>query len=142
MKKKYVWISSSIVVLILLIGINSKTEGFGGEPAMNPVKDHHMTIKKLGNEWKVVFSNDSTKSRITAKRNEKITWSAEGSDVFFQFMSENLFGKFSQKLEDGKTITLTIGEYAKLGIHRYSVFCLGDLEFASGNSPPEIDLVD
>ncbi|MCZ6639757.1 MAG: hypothetical protein O6830_07315 [Candidatus Dadabacteria bacterium] len=108
----------------------------------NQVKDHQLTIKKNGDEWKVVSSDDPTKTKVKAKKKEKITWRAEGSDVYFEFMTEGLFGKYKDKLKDGKRLTLMITEDADLGIHRYSVFCLADLEFAKGDSPPEIDLID
>ena len=142
MKRKFIWISSSIIVLILLLGINNKTVGITGEPTLNPVKDHQLIIKKVGDEWKVVLSDDPTKTKVKAKKNDKITWKAEGSDVYFQFMNEDLFGKFKHKMKYGKKLTLTITENAEEGIYRYSVFCLADLQFATGDSPPEIDITD
>ena len=106
---------------------------------MSQVKDHQLTIKKIGNEWKVVLSDDPTK-KVHAKKKEKITWRAEGSDVYFEFMSEGLFGKYKDKLKDGKKLTLSITENAKHGINQYSVFCSADMDFAAGDSPPEIDI--
>jgi hypothetical protein len=57
-------------------------------------------------------------------------------------MDDNLFGKYKDKVKDGKYLTIKIKDDAELGIHKYSVFCLADLEFASGDSPPEIDISD
>jgi hypothetical protein len=141
MKEKYIWILSSIIVLILLFNINNQTEGFGGEQLLKPVKDHQLIIKKIGDEWKVVLADDSTKTKVKAKKKDKITWRAEGTDVFFQFMSEDLFGKFKDKSKN-KKLTLTITENAELGVHKYAVFCLADSQFATGGSPPEIDIGD
>ncbi len=108
----------------------------------NQVKDHQLTIKKNGDEWKVVSSDDPTKTKVKAKKKEKITWRAEGSDVYFEFMSEGLFGKYKDKLKDGKKLTMSITENAKHGINQYSVFCSADMDFAAGDSPPEIDIGD
>ena len=129
MKKPILWVPA-LVLAGIFISISLH--------AQSSPKTHYLTIKKIKNEWKVVDSEDSTKIRVTAKRGEKIVWTAEGSDVYFQFMDENLFGRFKHELKDGKKLTLPIGQAAKLGPNPYAVFCIADKEYATGNSPPTI----
>ena len=142
MKRKFIWIFSSVIVLILLFNINNQTGGFGGEQLLKPVKDHQLEIKKMDGEWKVFLTEDSIKTKVKAKRNDKITWKVEDSDVYFQFMEENLFGKFKNKLKKKGELTLKINGNARLGVHKYAVFCMADSQYATGGSPPEIDITD
>ena len=53
-------------------------------------------------------------------------------------MDTNLFGYYTRKLKKGQKLTLVIGNKAKKGANRYAVFCADGLEFAEGDSPPEI----
>ena len=108
---------------------------------MNEGKDHQLTIKRVGDKWKVFLTGDPT-GKVKAKKKDKITWYADGSDVFFEFMDDKLFGKYKDKLKAGKHLKLPITEGADSGKHKYAVFCLADLEFADGDSPPEIDITD
>ena len=98
----------------------------------------NLLIKKVNKTWKVIDATDSLKTSIKAKKGQKITWTAVGTDVYFQFMDDKLVGKFKNALKDGKSISLNIGQNAKVGINPYAVFCMADLEFAEGNSPPVI----
>ena len=52
---------------------------------------HEMVVKMVDDEWRVVYKNDETKSTIVAKKNDRVRWTAEGSDISFQF-DESLFG--------------------------------------------------
>ena len=45
-----------------------------------------LKIKNIGGAWKVVYSSNKTKVRV--KGGDKITWTAEGSDVVFQYPSQ------------------------------------------------------
>jgi hypothetical protein len=106
--------------------------------SQNTIKEHELSVRKVKNKWKVVDSQDSTKTKVIAKKNEKIVWTAEGSEVYFQFLDEKLFGDYTKKLKAGQKLKLTIGNKAKSGPNRYAVFCLADSTFATGDSPPEI----
>ena len=129
------------MVLILLLGINNQTEGFGDEAMVKPVKDHVLNIIKIDGEWKVVLADDHKKTKVKAKKNEKITWIAKGTDVYFQFMNWELFKKFKAKTKDS-LLTLKVSADADTGTYKYAVFCLADSQFATGGSPPEIDITD
>lgn len=142
MKRKFIWVLSSIIILILLLGINNQTEGIDGEQMLKPVEDHQLLIKKIDGEWKVVLADDSTTTKVKAKKKDKITWTSEDTDVYFQFMEESLFGKYKDKMKKKDKLTLTITDNAELGIHKYAVFCVADSQFAIGGSPPEIDITD
>ena len=106
--------------------------------AFAQAKEHKLKILKVNNKWKVVHEEDITKVKIKAKRGEKIVWTASGSDMYFQFMDEKLFGNYTRTLKDGQKLVLPIGSEAKLGSHPYAVFCLTDKAFATGESPPTI----
>ena len=108
---------------------------------MNEGKDHQLTIQKVGDEWKVVLNADPGK-KWKAKKGDTITWKAVGSNVYFEFMNSNLFGEYNYELNDGDELKLTISQNAKKWNYRYSAFCSADMAFASGYSPPEIDLTD
>ncbi|NIV13314.1 MAG: hypothetical protein GWN62_19125, partial [Aliifodinibius sp.] len=48
----------------------------------------NLTIKKIEGEWKVV--DESDKTHVKAKKGAKVTWTAVGTDVYFQFMDGKL----------------------------------------------------
>jgi len=107
---------------------------------------YELKIKKIGNVWKVVDSNNKTKVHV--KGGAKITWTAEGSDVVFQFPSQKYLkpqGKVdslsrdnTKKIRNGKKLKLKITEDAKQDTIVYSVFVLKDGVYAEGGSPPRI----
>lgn len=99
---------------------------------------HELLVKKVRNEWKVVSSQDETKTQIRAKRGDRISIQAEGSDIYFQFMDSKLFGDYTRVLKKGQQVVLNISRLAKVGSHRYAAFCLEDKVFATGESPPVI----
>ena len=132
--KKYFFMSLSILSVMTLFSIimlSNNAEAFQS----NKVE---LIITKINNKWKVVDVSDSTITKVKVKKGQKITWTAQGTDAFFQFMDEKLVGKFKHSLKDGKSISLHVGNNAKVGVNNYAVFCLADLEFAEGGSPPEI----
>ena len=75
---------------------------------------------------------------ITVKRSERISWKAEGTEVFFQFMDDKLFKKYNEKSKSGKPLVLKINGNAEKKTYAYAVFCLADSTFATGDSPPKI----
>lgn len=86
------------------------------------VIEHQISIKKVNNEWKVVHSQDQSESSVHAKKGGRISVTADGTDVYFQFMDEGLFGNFTHKLRNGKTVGLNIRNAAKAGEHPYALF--------------------
>lgn len=137
MKKRGLAAFSSVIVLGLFFLFSGEFSSLWGL-VQPPVKEHQLTIKKVRNKWKVIVGQDTLRTRITAKRGEKITWVAEGTDAYFQFMGNKLFGNYTRTLKDGKKLTLVVGNNARKGIHYYAVFCTADMEYAEGESPPQI----
>ncbi len=99
---------------------------------------HHLCIRRVQTDWKMVDPRDSAPVTVRAKRGDQVVWAAEGSDLYFQFMDTDLFGDYTCVVRDGEQITLTIGQNARAGSHRFAVFCLSGKAFVVGNSPPEI----
>lgn len=126
-----------ILLMVVLMSITFTALAVNSVFAL-PKNEVNIVIKKVDGTWKVIDATDSTIAHIKAKKGQKITWTAEGTDVYFQFMDEKLVGKFKKALKDGKSISLNIGPNAKVGENSYAVFCTADMEFAEGNSPPII----
>ncbi|MCB0283229.1 MAG: hypothetical protein H6627_08625 [Calditrichae bacterium] len=131
--KKY--IQALLMLIIIMFAINMLAVN---DASALPKNEVDIVIKKIDGKWKVFDATDSTITHVKAKKGQKITWTAEGTDVYFQFMDEKLVGKFKHALKDGKKISLNIGPNAKVGENSYAVFCTADMEFAEGNSPPII----
>ncbi len=98
----------------------------------------NLTIKKVGNTWKVVDSRtDTTKGR--AKRNQKIIFTAVGTDAYLQFDDMKLFGGYTYHLKDGQpSPPMVVKNNAPQGTYTYAAFCYGPKVYAEGDSPPKI----
>lgn len=110
--------------------------------AQSPSEDnqsvlHELVVKVVDEEWRVVYKNDETKSTIVAKKNDRVSWTAEGSDISFQF-DESLFGGSSFEVEDGDSLMRPLAPGARVGEYIYAVFVRGAGVFAKGESPPRI----
>ena len=118
------------------------------QPDISFAKSWELKIVKVGNEWKVVDATDTTKTKVRVKRNDMIEWTAEGSDVYFQFSSDLRFvgdsakdkldGGYTKYLPAGKKLKLKVKQDAPLGEEVYAVFVKADNVFAKGGSPPRI----
>jgi hypothetical protein len=97
-----------------------------------------MTVKKIGDTWKVVMKNDETCCDATVSRGDRIRWTVEGSDASFQFSEDRLFGDGIRKVRAGNPLVLAVSRNIGQGIYPYSVFVHRDMEFAIGQSPPRI----
>jgi hypothetical protein len=141
---------SEKLVTTLLSG-STKNAIAGQEPP-----EVNLTIKKIDGEWKVV--NDSSQTKVKAKKGAKISWTAEGTDVYFQFMEGKLLAKVKDKdkarnseeaaslpeiystnrVSAGQSQSFIIRASIKRGDYPYAVFCMADSVFATGDSPPKI----
>ena len=101
-----------------------------------PPKDVDLSIKKIGNVWKVVITG-TTETDVHVTEGQKVIFHAEGSDVYIQFDNDKLFGGHTKTIKNGKQLTLGVGKVAK-GIYTYAAFCSGPGVFAEGGSPPKI----
>jgi hypothetical protein len=127
-----------MAALILMGAVITASNGLLADQTQKPPKEHPFNIKKMKGHWKVVGADDSTNTIVRAKRGEKVTWKPVGSDVVFQFPDSTLFGTYSVAAKAGKKLSLEVLPEAKSGRYIYSIFCLKDGEFATGNSPPVI----
>lgn len=108
-------------------------------------KEHQLVIKKVRNKWVVEAPELGTVPpgqvrRLKAKRGHKIVWTAQGTDAYFQFLDDKLFGNYTRTVKKGKKLILTVGNGARSGVHYYAVFCMADSVFAEGGSPPSIEI--
>ncbi len=121
----------ALPVLLLFIG------GFGPQQDQTTLpKAVDVSITKIDSVWKVVLTG-TTNTSVHVVPGQKIVFHAEGTDVYFQFDRDSLFGGHKKFIKNGKKLTLGVGKVAK-GIYTYSAFCLGPMEFAEGGSPPKI----
>lgn len=142
MKNKLIIFLATISILLFYAGYLVETPYMEQPPASK----YELKIKKIGGVWKVLDSNNKTKVRV--KGGDKITWTAEGSDVAFQFPSakyllpeskqDSLIGGYTKYLKDGKKLKMKIKDDAKNDTIVYAVFVIKDGVFAEGGSPPRI----
>jgi len=107
-------------------------------PPQDGPQQHRFRIAKLNNQWKVHDSKDSRTRVIRAKRGDVVYWTAAGSDLYFQFPDSTLFESSEAAVADGKELALTVSKNAAPGRYTYSVFCMKERKFATGDSPPVI----
>jgi hypothetical protein len=109
-------------------------------------KNYDLAVIQIDGVWKVVNAADST-TVVKVKKNDKIVWTAEGTDAVFQFQDQifdttdgdySLSQGFTEELRDGKKLKLKIKKDAPAGTYVYSVFCVTDSVYAIGSSPPKI----
>lgn len=106
------------------------------------------SVKQVSDKWKVVDERNQAKP-IEADANDDVEWTAEGSDMVFQFPAE--IGPYLSKVEgeyddenftasvaNGKKLTLKIKGDAPKGSYTYSVYVKGGDTYAEGSSPPVI----
>jgi len=84
---------------------------------------------------------------VKVKKKDTIIWTAEGTDVYFQFpdalfnpegAADSLTEGYTKFLKDGKKLKLKVKDNAAPGTYEYAVFCTADGVFAKGESPPKI----
>ncbi len=109
-------------------------------------KNYDLEVINIDGIWKVVNAADST-TIVKVKKNDKIVWTADGTDAIFEFQQQifdttdgnySLSNNFTENLRDGKKLKLKIDKNTPAGTYEYSVFCLADSVYAIGGSPPKI----
>lgn len=121
--------------------------GIASLAATTNFKKIKYTVKQVEDTWFVVNDENGRPVAIEAKRNDDIEWTAEGSDMVFQFPIEmsKLFTKedgeavgndFVIKVEDGKKLKLKVKRNAPKGTYVYSVYVIASETYAEGSSPP------
>jgi hypothetical protein len=128
MKKKRFWLVASIVLMILIGGSLVVPYQLLTQVPQNPGNRHSAMMKKIGKKWRA--------NRITAKRDEEISWSFQGADLYFQFMDSTLFGQYNYHLQKNGTLTLKVKGAS--GTYPYAIFNMADSSFVMGDSAPTI----
>ena len=132
-KKKYLWI------VILIFGVVSVA-------STSNLQKIRYSIKKIDTTWFVVDERNNPKP-IEANKNDSIEWTAEGSDMTFQFpvAMSTLFTRengqsvgdaYIIEVKNGKKLQLKVKANAPAGRYVYSVYVKGAETFAEGSSPP------
>ncbi|MGB0347350.1 MAG: hypothetical protein ACPGGA_07685 [Balneolaceae bacterium] len=132
-KKNYLWI------FILIFGVVSVA-------TTAPRKKIKYSVKLIDTTWFVVDENNNPKA-IEADKNDDIEWTAEGSDMTFQFplSMSTLFTNedgspvgdaYVIEVENGKKLTLKVKSDAPSGRYVYSVYVKVGDTFAEGSTPP------
>lgn len=137
MKIKSLTTFTTTIVLVLFSAFFSDVL-YAQPPAdENQSELHELVVKVIDDEWRVVHKNDESKSTITVKKNDRVSWTAEGSDISLQF-DESLFGGSSFTIKNGKSKMRPVAPGAKAGEYIYAVFIHSAQVFARGESPPII----
>ncbi|WP_194775615.1 hypothetical protein [Pararhodonellum marinum] len=99
---------------------------------------HRLVVKKINEEWRVVFPDDENQSDIIANKGDRIRWDVEGSAVTLSFPDPKLFGNATFEIKDGRNRTLPVLRTATDGTYEYEVYIQVDGVYARGQSPPRI----
>lgn len=127
------------IILFLSSGNFVKQSNASSDFMLLKSAEYDLIISKTAdNTWSLTNPADSSSSDITVKPGDTVKWTAEGSDVFFQFSSAKIFGKSNYNLLNGKSLSLVVSSSAPAGTFSYSIFCSADSQFVDPNSPPRI----
>lgn len=105
------------------------------------------TVKPVEETWFVINDANGKPEAINAKRSDDIEWTADGSDMVFQFPLElsKLFTKengdpvgngYVIKVDAGDKLKLKVKNDAPVGEFVYSVYVTASGTYAEGSSPP------
>jgi plastocyanin len=131
------YIRSLLLICAIAIGVSVS---HAQNTIQTTPKTHDVAIRKVNKQFAAVQSKDSNNAPVEAKPGDKITFSAEGTDIYIQFMDVNLTGQTTLMVKKGTSVTVTVSDKAKKGENAYAVFCTSDMSFAKNmrNSPPVI----
>ena len=122
------------------------TVGLVSTASVNQVKKIKYTVKKVEGTWLVVNEQNQPVS-IQANKKDDIEWTAEGSDLIFQFPGElsTFFTKedgtpvgngYYINVSDGAKLKFKVKDNAPTGTYVYAVLVKKEGVFAEGSSPP------
>ena len=137
MKNRLIMVLCAAAVLVTGF-VNEAPDLAAGPQQQRTPAVHRFKVGKLNGKWKVYDQKNSNNRMIVANRGDNVVWSAAGSDAFIQFPDAAIFGLADTSVASGKAITLTVSPNAKPGRYAYSIFCLKDRQYATGDSPPII----
>jgi len=104
---------------------------------------HELECVLVDDVWRIVDREDPENREIVVSRGDTVVWYAPAErDIYFQFMTEELTGTFTQEVLSGEYLRSTVGEQAEAGEHPYAVFVHEAREYAQGQSPPVMIIRD
>ena len=120
--------------------------GFFRPQTPPPPKTVDLTIMKIDGVWRVVDATNHKKTEVNVTKKDRVTWTVEGSNAYFQFpgifnpagKEDSLKNGYTKFLKSGKKLHLKIKDDAAPGTYEYAVFITADGVFAQGDSPPKI----
>lgn len=135
MKSKH--LPGAVVALSFLLSLYSCADGEQFETPTDTPARHDLAAVQVGNVWKIVQTQDTTQTTVNVARGDTVVWHAPAeADIFFQFMTLELAGIFTESLMKGERLTAVIGMEASTGAHPYAVFVYDERVYARGDSPP------
>ncbi|TVP99422.1 MAG: hypothetical protein EA359_17085 [Balneolaceae bacterium] len=138
MKIKSKYAVTAVFGMFLFFGLFSEAILAQNPGNQNRPTEHNLVVKKINDEWRVVYRDDETRSTVVVSRGDRVRWVVEGSGASFQFEDENLFGGNTRTVRAGNPLVLAVGNGARIGTYVYAVFIHTDQVFARGESPPRI----
>jgi len=117
---------------------------------------HVVKVELVDGIWKVIYMKDGEPADLHVCPGDKISWIADKTDIYVQFYTKSLFGRFKkmglsiQKLKvlaqtkakadlDNFKMELQVLPEAESGKYYYSIFCTGEpAGYAEQDSPPVI----
>lgn len=124
MKRKDSLILLSIFAIFILAGLLPDIIRAQGNAQRKQAR-----FDKAGNRWKI--------RAIHASKDDIVTWTDAGSDLYFHFMDDSVFGVETQFVSKGDTLKLAV-KTTKNGVYPYAIFRTADSSFVTGDSPPKI----
>jgi hypothetical protein len=130
-------IAALSMLFLCVLTVNSCADAEQFEAQADIPARHDLTAVQVGNEWKITLAQDTTQTSVHVARGDTVVWHAPAdADIFFQFMTRELTGAFTDSIMKGERLTAVIGEEAETGVHPYAVFIFEERIYARGDSPP------
>jgi hypothetical protein len=140
-----------VILLPVFISCNQQSRENRDNADVKPPKTIDLKIEKVEGVWKVINMTDSSGNAPVVSKNDKINWTAEGTDVYIQFPDtmfipvgppDSLKHGYMKHQMKGKELRLKVKPNVKAGTYVYAVFCTADSTFAEEKSPPRIIVED
>lgn len=142
-----------LLLIVILLAVfascnQSKEEKTDNAGPGTLAKTVDLIIKNDDGVWRVLNATDLSKKPPKLKWNDKISWTAEGTDAYIQFPDtllipdyngDNLLNGYTAHLRPGieYKLKLKVKDSVATGTYVYAVFCMADSVYAQGDSPPK-----
>jgi len=149
----------SLIVLVVLAACNQSNKTNTVDKSLKTVNENggaksqpiELRIEKnKDGVWKVI-NTTMPGQPPTVKRNGKINWVSDETDLYIQFPGsildpegpeDSLKYGYIKHQKKGKTLKLHVKGNVKSDTYFYAIFCMADSTFAQEDSPPKIIVED